>query len=153
MKRTLVILLLGLMGGLGAHFGWLSFTDAPRHTADLGAQLAWMRASLKLDDAQVARIQALHEKSAPRLQALAAQVDGMRGELAAFERERQAEGRIDFLEFARFVDERRRLAGECVLSTERLVAEAAQVMTPQQRIQYFSLLEPALKTLRVNPSG
>jgi len=153
MKRTLAILFLGLLGGLGAHFGWLSFSDAPRHTADLGAQLAWMRASLKLNDAQLARIQALHEQSAPQLKALAAKVDGMRGELAAFEQARQAEGRIDFLEFARFVEERRRLDRECVLSTERLVAEAAQVMTPQQRSQYLSLLEPALKTLREHPSG
>jgi len=153
MKRTVIILLLGLVGGVGAHFGWLSITGAPRHTSDLGAQLDWMRASLKLDDVQLARIQALHEKSAPRLMALAAQVDGMREELAAFERERQKEGRIDFLEFARFVEERRRLDRECVLSTERLVAEAAQVMTPSQREQYLSLLEPALKTLRVHPSG
>lgn len=153
MKRTVVILFLGLAGGLGAHFGWLSLTDAPRHTADLGAQLAWMRASLRLDDAQLARIQALHEQSAPRLQALAAQVDGMRGELAAFEKVRQAEGRIDFLEFARFVEERRRLDRECTLSTERLVAEAAQVMTPSQREHYLSLLGPALKSLRVNPPG
>ncbi|MGC4071326.1 MAG: hypothetical protein QM760_02165 [Nibricoccus sp.] len=153
MKRTLLILLLGLAGGLGAHFGWLSYAGAPRHTADLGAQLAWMRTSLKLDDAQLARIRALHEQSAPRLQALAAQVEGLRGELAAFEHARQTEGRIDFLEFARFVEERRRIDRECALSTERLVAEAAGVMTPSQREQYLSLLEPALKTLRMNPSG
>jgi hypothetical protein len=153
MKRTLLILLLGLAGGVGAHFAWLEYAGAPRHTADPGSQLAWMRASLKLNDAQLARIQALHERSAPRLQALAARVDGLRGELAAFEQAREKEGRIDFLEFARFVEERRRIDRECALSTERLVAEAAQVMTPAQRAHYFSLLEPALKTLRSNPSG
>ena len=153
MTRTLLILLVGLAGGLSAHFGWLSLAGGPRQTADLGAQLRWMQASLQLDDAQLARIRALHEQSAPRLLALAEQVEGMREELAVFERERRMEGRIDFLEFARFVDERRRLDRECVLSTERLVADAAQVMTPRQREQYLSLLEPALKTLRGNPSG
>ncbi|ATC63904.1 hypothetical protein CMV30_08045 [Nibricoccus aquaticus] len=153
MKRTLFIFLLGLVGGVGAHFGWLSLAKAPRHTADLGAQLKLMQASLGLDAAQVARIRALHEQSAPQLKALAAEVAAMRTELAAFERERAAEGRIDFLEFAKFVEERRRLDRECALSTERLVAEASRVMTPGQREQYLSLLEPALRTLRVDPSG
>ena len=153
MKRTLIILLLGLAGGVGAHFGWLSVVKAPRHTADLGAQLQMMQASLGLDAGQVARIRALHERSAPQLRALAAEVAAMRAELAEFERARAAEGRIDFLEFAKFVEERRRLDRECARSTERLVAEAAKVMTPGQREQYMSLLEPALRTLRVDPSG
>ena len=153
MKRTLLILLIGLAGGLAAHFGWLSFAGDAGRMSSVGAQLEWMRTSLKLSDAQLARIQALHERSAPRLQALAAQVETMRGELAAFEKERRSEGRIDFLDFARFVEKRRRLDRECVLSTERLVAEAAEVMTPAQRAHYLSLLEPALKTLREHRSG
>lgn len=153
MKRTLLILMLGLAGGFGAHFGRLEMVDAARRPANLGEQLAWMKTSLKLSDAQWARIQALHEQSAPRLMQLAAQVEGMRGELEAFEKTRQVEGRIDFLEFARFVDERRRLDRECASSTEQLVAESAKVMTPAQREQYLSLLEPALKTLRPLPPG
>ena len=88
MKRTLIILLLGLAGGVGAHFAWLSVVKAPRHTADLGAQLQMMQASLGLDAGQVARIRALHEQSAPQLKALAAEVAAMRAELAAFERAR-----------------------------------------------------------------
>lgn len=152
MKRTFSILLLGLAAGLVAHVGWFSF-GAPRRPADLGAQLAWMKSSLQLTDSQLDRIKALHEQSAPALLALATQVDGMRGELAAFERERQTAGRIDFLEFARFVEERRRLDRECVASTERLIAAAAEVMTPRQREQYLNLLSPALKSLRTNSSG
>jgi phage host-nuclease inhibitor protein Gam len=152
MKRTLCILLLGLLGGLGAHVGWLTASGAQR-PGDLNAQLAWMKTSLRLDEAQLARIKALHEQSAPQLLALAEQVEGMREELAAFEHERIKEGRIDFLEFARFVEKRRRLDRECVLSTERLVAAAAEVMTPQQREQYLSLLGPALKTARTHPPG
>jgi hypothetical protein len=153
MKRTLLIFLLGLAGGLGAHFGRLEMVHATRRPADLGEQLAWMKTSLKLTDAQLARIQALHEQSAPRLMKLAAQVEDMRGELEAFEKTREVEGRIDFLEFARFVDERRRLDRECATSTEQLVAESVKVMTPAQREQYLSLLEPALKTLRLHPPG
>jgi capsule polysaccharide export protein KpsE/RkpR len=153
MKRTFLIVFLGLVGGFGAHFGWLAMADDPQPGASLGSQLAWMKTSLHLDEAQLARIQALHEASAPRLLALAAQVEWMRGELDAFEKTRQTEGRIDFLEFARFVDERRRLDHECQISTEQLVAQAAEVMTPQQRAQYLSLLEPALRELRANPSG
>jgi hypothetical protein len=153
MKRTLIIFLLGLAGGLGAHYGWLATADGARQSVDLGGQLAWMQASLKLDEAQLARIKLLHEQSAPRLMALAVQVEGMRGELEAFEKTRQAGGRIDFLEFARFVEERRRLDRECARSTEQLIAAAAAVMTPHQRAQYLSFLEPALKTLRASTSG
>jgi hypothetical protein len=153
MTRTLLILLLGLAGGAGAHFAWLGMVEGSRRPADLRAQIAWMKTSLNLDDAQLARIQALHEKSAPRLLELAAQVEGMREELEMFEQTRQVEGRIDFLEFARFVEQRRRLDRECMTSTEHLVAEAAKVMTPWQRERYLSLLEPALKTLRMHPSS
>ena len=153
MNRTLLILFLGLAGGFGAHVGWLKLVHAERRPADLGAQLAWMKTSLKLSDAQWARIQALHERSAPRLMKLAAQVEDMRSELEAFERTREKEGRIDFLEFARIVDERRRLDRECASSTEELVAESVKVMTPAQRERYLSLLQPALKTLRSHPPG
>jgi hypothetical protein len=152
MNRTFSTILLGLAAGVIAHFGWFSL-GARERPADLGAQLAWMKSSLGLSDAQLARLKALHEQSAPTLLALATQVDGMRGELAAFENERKTAGRIDFLEFARFVEERRRLDRECALSTERLVAAAAEVMTPQQRAQYLNLLGPALRTLRTNSSG
>ena len=152
MRRTLIIVLMGILGGAGAHVGWLSVAG-PRQPGDVGAQLAWMKASLRLSDAQLERIQALHEQSAPQLRALAAKVGRAREELAAFERARQAEGRIDFLEFARFVENRRSLDRECAVSTERLVAAAADVMTPRQREHYLNLLEPALKTLRANASG
>jgi hypothetical protein len=152
MKRTFCIILLGLVAGLSAHVSWFSLS-APEHPGELGTQLAWMKANLHLNDAQLQRIKTLHEQSAPRLLALAAQVNGMKEELAAFERDRQTEGRVDFLEFARFVEERRRLGRECKNSTEQLVAAAAEVMNPQQRQQYLSLLGPALKTLTTIPSG
>ena len=149
MKRTLLILLLGLFCGVGAHFGWLAHQN--RLPADtLSAQLTCMKANLHLSDAQLARLQALHEQSAPRLLALAAQVASMREELAAFERARATTGRIDFLEFARYVEQRRALDRACLDSTRTLVAAAAEVMTPLQREHYLSLLEPAFNSNRVN---
>ncbi len=152
MKRTLSIILLGLVCGFGAHVGWLSAT-APRQPGDLASQLSWMKTNLRLTDAQLQRIKALHEQSAPRLLALAAQVDGIQQKLAAYEKTRQTQGRIDFLEFARFVEQGRRLDQECVRSTEQLIAAAIAVMTPQQRQQYLNLLMPTLKSLRTDPAG
>jgi hypothetical protein len=147
MKRTLLILLLGCVAGAGAHFGWLAQRrGAPVDT--LSAQLSWMKTNLQLSDTQIARLQVLHEQSAPRLLALAAQVANMREELAAFERERQTTGRIDFLEFARYVEQRRVLDRACLDSTRTLVAASAEVMTPAQREHYLNLLGPALKTDR-----
>jgi len=152
MKNTLMIVLLGLICGTAAHLGWFHFSGAAR----LGrpeAQLAWMKESLQLTDGQLERIKALHDQSEPQLRALAAREEGMRAELLAFERERRTEGRIDFLEFARFVEKRRGLDRECIRSTQQLVAAAAAVMTAQQREHYYYLLEPALKTGVTHPPG
>jgi capsule polysaccharide export protein KpsE/RkpR len=149
MKRTLLVLLLGIACGTGAHFAWLA-QHSPMPAESLAAQLAWMKTNLRLSDAQLARLKLLHEQSAPRLLALAAQVASMRGELASFEHERETTGRIDFLEFARYVEQRHALDRACLDSTRSLVAASADVMTPPQREHYLSLLEPALKPNRAN---
>jgi len=152
MKPTAWILLLGLIAGTAAHFGWLAWTTPSRMPQGTDAHLTWLRDGLGLTDAQFERIQVLHTNSAPQLKALAARVEQMRAELAAFEQTRRTEDRIDFLEFARFVEQRRRLGRECARSTERLVAATAEVLTPAQRARYFDLLEPALKR-RPDPSS
>lgn len=144
MKRTLLILLLGLVCGTGAHYAWLVRYN-PTGNDTLSTQLAWMKTNLHLSNEQLVRVRALHEESAPRLLALAAQVTNMRTELAAFERERLTTGQIDFLEFARYVEQRRALDRTCLDSTRTLVAASADVMTPPQREHYLSLLEPTLK--------
>jgi hypothetical protein len=145
MKRTLLILFLGLTTGSLAHLGWF-LSQRPCGSDDLNCQLDWMKTELKLSDAQFARIKLIHEESSPRLMALAAQVARMRDEYAAFERERTTSGQVDFLEFAHFVEQRRAVDRECLTSTQRLVADAAQVMTVQQRERYLGLLGPVLQT-------
>ncbi len=145
MTRTLLIVFLGMAVGLGAHFGWVSHRQ-PAQADDLAAQLAWMKTNLGLDGEQLARIRALHEHSAPQLLALARQVVDMKQELAAFERERRTTGRIDFLEFAKFVEQRRELNRACLDSTRRLVAASAGLMTVAQREQYLTMLGPVRKS-------
>jgi hypothetical protein len=144
MKRTLLILFLGLSAGLLAHLGWF-LSLRPCGSNGLDCQLEWMKTELKLSDEQFVRIKAIHEQSSPRLLALAAQVARMREEYDAFERERTASGQVDFLEFAQFVEKRRAVDRECLTSTQRLVADASHVMTAQQRRQYLGLLGPVLK--------
>lgn len=147
MKRTLLVLLLGALAGLAAHVGWLQ-QRRPGAAETLPAQLAWMQANLGLDDEQVSRLRRLHEASAPRLLALGAQAAAMREELAAFERARQATGRIDFLEFARFVEQRRAFDRACLDTTRAFVTASADVMTPAQREHYLTLVGPSLRAER-----
>jgi hypothetical protein len=144
MKHLLLVVLAGVAAGLLANFAWFG-AHRPARGDNLDAQLAWMQESLQLSPAQFARIKTLHEKSGPRLLALAAQVGRMREEFAAFERERQTVGQIDFLEFARFVEQRRNVDRECAESTRRLILAASAVMNPQQRERYLALLDPAFK--------
>jgi hypothetical protein len=115
----------------------------PVSTDTLDGRLAWMRSELHLTDAQFARIKDLHQASHLKLQAMAAQVALMQEEFAEFEQARQTSDRVDFLEFARFVETRRELNRRCVDSTRQLVLASAEVMTPEQRQHYMSLVATA----------
>jgi len=144
MKRTFLIVFLGLAAGVLAHVGWF-ISQQPCRANGLDCQLQWMKTELKLSNEQFARIKAIHEESSPRLLALAAQVSRMREEYDAFEHERTTAGQVDFLEFAHFVEQRRAVNRECLTSTQRLVADASRIMTVQQREHYLGLLGPVLQ--------
>ncbi|HEY4299573.1 MAG TPA: hypothetical protein VGM73_01785 [Candidatus Didemnitutus sp.] len=149
MKRTILTLALGLAVGLGSHFAYFGL-NKPAAGDSLDSQLAWMKSELHLSDAQYAQIRELHRTSSPRLRALAVQVAQLQSEFAAFEHTRQASDRVDFLEFAQFVENRRQVDRECTDSTRRLVLASADVMTPQQRQHYLGLiahLEPQGRSL------
>jgi hypothetical protein len=143
MNRAVLVLAVGLLGGAMGHFGWLTYKHATLRESDLDAQLAWIKTDLQLTPEQYARIKAIHQESSPHLLALASRVARMREEFNAFERQRKTTGEIDFLEFAQFVQERRRIDGECLQSTRQLVDASAGVMTPRQRERYLSLLSAA----------
>jgi hypothetical protein len=67
----------------------------------------------------------------------------MQAEFAEFERSRRTSDRVDFVEFARFVENRRELNRECLDSTRQLVLASAEVMTPEQRERYIRLVAAA----------
>jgi hypothetical protein len=142
MKHILLVAGLGLASAVGTQVAWFRFHH-PCGGTELECQLVWMKTELQLTDAQFDRIKAIHAASSPRLLALAAQVAQMRDEYAAFERERTTVGQVDFVEFARFVEHRRSIDQECLLSTRELVAATCEVMDPAQRARYLHLLTPA----------
>jgi Spy/CpxP family protein refolding chaperone len=142
MRSAIAVLVFGVAAGLGSHFGWLALQDRSGGD-DLDSQLAWIKDDLQLTAEQYTQIRAIHERSSPRLLALASQVSRMRAEFAAFEKQRTTTGEIDFLEFAQFVEQRRRIDRECLISTRQLVDASAGVMTPSQRERYLSLLPAA----------
>jgi hypothetical protein len=139
MNRGLLVLLLGLGVGVASHVAYFQM-HRPSDAGSLDGQLAWMKGELGLSDAQYARIRELHEASSPRLRSLAAQVSQMQAEFAAFENTRRANDRVDFVEFAQFVEARRAINRECLDSTHRLVMAAAGEMNPSQREHYFGLV-------------
>ena len=139
MNRALLTLVLGLVVGVGAHTIYFQM-HRPEGLDSLDGQLSWMRHELNLTDAQYARIKELHEASSPRLRALAADVVRMQQEFAAFENTRRTADRVDFIEFAQFVETRRNINRQCLESTRQLVLASAGVMTPEQRLQYLGLV-------------
>jgi hypothetical protein len=143
MKRSLVVIFVGLAVGLGAEVAWYHFRQ-PAQTHGLETDLAWMKAQLELSTDQFARIRDIHQRSSPRLGELARQVASMEKEFAAFEHGRETAGEVDFLEFARFVQQRRAVEKACDDSARSLIAASAEIMTPEQRERYFALVGPAL---------
>ena len=141
MNRTLFFLLLGLVVGTGTHLAYYRLHEPA--TDSLDNQLAWMKTELKLNDAQFSRIKELHQVSSPRLHALADQVAQLQAEFASFEEMRRTSDRVDFIEFARFVETRRQINRECLDSTRQLVLATAEVMTPRQRQHYIRLIATA----------
>ena len=141
MNRTFFILLIGLVVGAGTHLAYYRFSEP--NTDSLDSQLAWMKTELKLNEAQFSRIKELHQASSPRLHALADQVAQLQTEFAAFEDMRRTRDRVDFLEFARFVETRRKINRDCLDSTRQLVLATAEVMTPRQRQHYIKLIATA----------
>jgi hypothetical protein len=139
MRRTLLILALGLAVGVCVHFTYYGMHQ-PAPTDTLDGQLAWMRTELQLTDAQFARIKEVHQASGPHLRALASQLAGLQAEFRAFEHSRRTTDQVDFIEFARYVDLRRHVSNESQDSTHRLVLAATAVMTPEQRQRYIRLV-------------
>lgn len=142
MRRSFLIILAGVAAGIGAHLAYYQHHE-PLDTGNLEGRLAWIRSELDLTDEQFSRIKELHQASHPRLQAMASQVASMQAEFKEFERARRTADRVDFLEFARFVQERRELSQRCADSTRELVLASAQIMTPDQRRHYLNLVATA----------
>lgn len=140
MKRTLLTVTLGLAVGLAVHVAYFRLHE-PAAIDTLDGQLAWMKSELKLTDQQFARIKEVHQASGPKLRAISAQLAQMQAEFQDFEKARRASDRVDFLEFARFVETRRAVRRESLDSTRQLVMAAAEVMNPEQRQRYLQLVE------------
>jgi hypothetical protein len=149
MSRSLLILLLGLSAGTAAHLGYF-YSRRPCTSGSLDCELGWIRRELNLTDAQYAQIRELHESSGPQLVALAAQVTRLHRELVAFEDERRTTDKIDFIAFARFLDEQRAMDRQYTDTTRTLVESSARLMTPAQRKRYLSLV--AMDGLQPQPN-
>lgn len=140
MKSALWIVLLGLIAGAAAHFGWYQWRRPPAANNDI---VAWMKSDLELSDEQLDRIRALHDRSSPQLREFAAAATRMRVEFETFERVRRTEGRVDFLAFARCLETWRRIDRDWSDVTRELVAATAHELTPEQRARYLTRLTPA----------
>lgn len=144
MKRFILILVLGVLSGVGAHQAWF-LARKPVPTDTLEQQLQWMRVRLHLDADQYARIKALHEQFQPRLDELGREVAQARTTSEAFEQRRRDLGQVDFLAYAQFIQHRRTVGRQASESTRALVDAALSVMTPDQRQRYLEMVTPVLE--------
>jgi len=139
MKRTVTVLLLGLIGGVSAHQAYFR-THRPCTEASLACELTWIRDELDLSPTQFERLTRLHEMTQPRLVALSDQLGDLHRQFQEFETQRLAAGEVDFLEFSQFINDRREIQDECTTSTHSLILASADLMKPEQRERYLSLV-------------
>lgn len=149
MKNSALVLVAGIACGILAHYVWFD-ARRPATTTDLQEQLDWVRATLQLSSEQFVQIKNLHEELGPHLMALSSDVQRMRAELAAFEHERLTSGQVDFLEFAKFIEEQRAVDRNYDEYSRRLVTAATSVMTPEQRAHYLDIVAPAMNAVDRN---
>jgi hypothetical protein len=102
--------------------------------------LAWIRDELDLSQEQFDRLARLHEMTEPRLLALADQLDNLRRQFSEFEAQRKGVGEIDFIEFSEFIVQRRETENAYEDSSRSLVLASAELMEPEQRQRYLSLV-------------
>lgn len=140
MKRVLTVLMLGAIGGIGAHLGYFQ-AHRPCNDPTLACELAWIRDELDLTQRQYATLQDLHQMSEPRLEALAGQMAMMRQQFLDFEAQRRGTGEIDFIEFSQFIRSREQVEEECETSTRDLILASVDLMEPDQRERYLSMIE------------
>lgn len=145
MKHVVLVVLLGAVAGLISHVLWFS-ARRPAVIDSPESALAWLQQDLQLNPAQFARVKAVHESSGPQLQELAERAARLRAEFAAFERQRETAGEIDFLAFAQFVEQQRAFDRVCLESTRRVLTAAAEEMDAHQRERYLDRFGPLLRS-------
>lgn len=137
--KTPVVLLLGLLLGAATHVSWYHWRRPVEPGADV---VAWMQTDLQLTAEQTARIRALHDATRPQLRELVLRATTLRRELETFEATRRQEGRVDFLAFARFVEDWRRIDRLRAATTRELIAATAGELGAEQRVRYLARLNP-----------
>lgn len=117
---------------------------APKGPDSLDRELAWIRDELRLTPSQFAQIRDLHETLNSKLLAMDKERLRLRQETDALERQRRAEGQVDFLVFARLTRNRQVLDLQTFDSIQQLVSAAAAIMTNDQRQLYMRYVHGAL---------
>lgn len=139
MKRFLLVVLIGFAAGALAHVGFYAFRR-PTVENRLARNLAWMQAEFQLDDRQYSHIRALHDRTGPELERLFTVLRTTHEELLRLEEVRRTADKVDFLAYHQAKAANRSARNQCRTLTLDLVYAVAEVMTPEQRTRYFSLV-------------
>ena len=139
MKRFLLVVLIGFAAGALAHIGFYAFRR-PTVENRLTRDLAWMQAEFHLDDRQYGSIRALHNRTGPELERLFTVLRTTHEELLRLDEMRRTADKVDFVAYHQAKAANRKARSQCRTLTLDLVYAVAEVMTPEQRTRYFSLV-------------
>lgn len=144
MWKSLLVLAVGPLLGVLAHFSYFNAYAPICVSADSGCEMEWLKSELDLSDEQFASITRLHGEREREIRTLSRKVRDLELMLAELEAERVTEGYVDYLEMRNYVEAKRKLDEACVKSTSDLIASVGDMMNLDQRKRYFSIVQNRL---------
>jgi hypothetical protein len=139
MKRSVLVLVLGVALGLGAYCGFY-FAGTASHRALLESQtpeLAWLKKEFSLGDAEFQRIVRLHDAYKSECAAMCRRIDARNNEL----KDLLAKTNAVTPEIETKLSEAGQLRVECQKNMLRHFVEVSRTMPPEQGKRYLSWVQ------------
>ena len=156
MKRGLWILIIALLAGVAGFLVTrqqcqcdMTEPAASHDGASLLPELAWLRSEFQLNDAQFAKVKALHLAYKPTCEALCLKVTTARQKVKAL----VATGKVPSAELDAALQEQAAVHVECQKALLKHVHETAALMSPAQAEQFLNAMLPQVLGEELSPDS
>ena len=141
--KFFTVLLFGFLSGIGAHHLYYTLYK-PSYQDTVASELAWIRHEFRLSEEQFGAIQSVHQEYGQSFELFLAELADTYQTKLVFEDQRRKTSVVDFLAFFQILERERKIKNDSRKSTLDLVEAVSSVMTPEQRIGYYALVDECI---------